>query len=890
MYYIYGVIKMSYWLLRTDFVSRDKGLKLTFFDDVKGRLISFRNDKSLPFVYTKLTKNDLMSYIVAIEDEEIRKMYYNENIRDLNTDNVEFKEGITKIDPFSRKTVKLNKIIFRKSYFRSTRKGTDLLKFLPEKFIYNDQIKYASQFLLETGLKMGMPYTLKDLSLKFDMTRMSNDNEEIEQIEVLKKYDEQIYDYFMPLFLADFPKISDYVISLDIEVDMDNKQALNPNNSGYPISSIAFYSKAQSKVFILSNETRGREKDDYDKFDWENCELEMFHSERELLFEAMKYLVGSPEIFVTGYNLDGFDFPYLRNRMKVMNLSFEDIEDNKVWKTSVAGTKMYNSMKIRNKFVIDLHSFFSNLSIKNYAFKNRYENLKLTTVTNALLGEEKYEFESSITDLSSYELAYYNYVDTKITYNLSVFDDEIVFRLMFMFQRLSLLDLESVNRRRISALINNFIETILHIKNMFTPNKHMMHGKSKKPLSKGKGKTRYKGAWVFNPEEHNTVGVWFDVVLTDFTSLYPSEIKERNICFTTLNCHHEECKSNKVPTLSHHICTKQKGVVPEAIGFIKDLRANYFKPKKDIGQNAIVEQALKVFINSIYGVLGDEVQYFFYLPAAESTTAWGYYDVNRLKDFVEQEIGLKVVAGDTDSIFIHNPTEEQLRKIINYSHEVLKIELEAEALLKGMVIYKKKNYIKIFNDRVTVMGMVAKKRNAVDFVKDCFAECVKEIGYLAKDNVEIVTVRITEIIIKYYKMLINETVFDNGFTLDNFKIKTQLGKELKDYDTKPLIVRVAYMLGDYINEKFEHQYLKTEEIIKAGRIIEYLYVSENIVRNEGKTPVLPIEMIGSYDKEKVLNYKKYSEIFLNNMDQLMVPFKINRNVVKNFGTTVDMFL
>jgi len=63
-----------------------------------------------------------------------------------------------------------------------------------------------------------------------------------------------------------------------------------------------------------------------------------------------------------------------------------------------------------------------------------------------------------------------------------------------------------------------------------------------------KGK-KYQGAKVIDP----IPGIHFGVVVVDFASLYPSIIKVWNISYETIDCIHEECKSNKLPGISHWV-------------------------------------------------------------------------------------------------------------------------------------------------------------------------------------------------------------------------------------------------------------------------------------------------------------------------------------------------
>ena len=59
--------------------------------------------------------------------------------------------------------------------------------------------------------------------------------------------------------------------------------------------------------------------------------------------------------------------------------------------------------------------------------------------------------------------------------------------------------------------------------------------------------------------------------------------------------------------------------------------------------------------------MGAEIFPLYFLPAAEATTAVGRHTI--LETIKKCEgIGIEVLYGDTDSLFIKNPTDEQFKK------------------------------------------------------------------------------------------------------------------------------------------------------------------------------------------------------------------------------------
>ena len=61
--------------------------------------------------------------------------------------------------------------------------------------------------------------------------------------------------------------------------------------------------------------------------------------------------------------------------------------------------------------------------------------------------------------------------------------------------------------------------------------------------------------------------------------------------------------------------------------------------------------------------MGAEIFPLYFLPAAEATTAIGRYTILETIKKCE-EMGVEVLYGDTDSIFIKNPSKQQIHNVI----------------------------------------------------------------------------------------------------------------------------------------------------------------------------------------------------------------------------------
>lgn len=152
-------------------------------------------------------------------------------------------------------------------------------------------------------------------------------------------------------------------------------------------------------------------------------------------------------------------------------------------------------------------------------------------------------------------------------------------------------------------------------------------------------------------------GLYRDVLVLDFKSLYPSII--RTFLIDPLGLHRglESTEADTVPGFLGARFHRQDHLLP---GIIDRLWAARDVAKQ--AKNAPMSQAIKILMNSFYGVLGSNLCRFFDPRLASSITLRGHQILNESRDFIEQQ-GYSVIYGDTDSVFVHaegHPAPSQL--------------------------------------------------------------------------------------------------------------------------------------------------------------------------------------------------------------------------------------
>ncbi|MHA2052962.1 MAG: 3'-5' exonuclease [Candidatus Hodarchaeales archaeon] len=402
----------------------------------------------------------------------------------------------------------------------------------------------------------------------------------------LKQYGDLLTN-FLPDFTQEIPNFP--IVSCDIETEYAENQIPQADDPKFRITCICF-SDNKDKSFSLVLEREGVNKGKYPDDKEFKSEVERFQDEPSLIKRAFEIINKYP-ICVT-FNGDNFDFPYLHERSKVL----------KVGKYSpIQWNRRNRETSLKNSIHLDLYRFYRNVAIKTYAFGNKYQEGNLDSIASALLGVGKVNLNKPISELTEWELIYYCDRDARITLDLLLFDNKTPLNLIFILSRITRTPINDLTRTSVSNWVQSLFYSEHRRKGYLIPNSEdiqKMKGvfRSSEAIIKGK---KYKGATVIDP----IPGIHFDVTVLDFASLYPSIIGTFNLSYETVLCSHQECKTNLVPQTNYWVCQKERGIIADTIGFIKDVRVQWLKPesKKESAQKeffGILEKSLKVLINA----------------------------------------------------------------------------------------------------------------------------------------------------------------------------------------------------------------------------------------------------------------------------------------------------
>ena len=143
-------------------------------------------------------------------------------------------------------------------------------------------------------------------------------------------------------------------------------------------------------------------------------------------------------------------------------------------------------------------------------------------------------------------------------------------------------------------------------------------------------------------------GLYENVVVLDFKSLYPSII--RTFAVDPLGL--ATAGSDAIPGFAGASFAREGHILPKLIRHLWEAR-DEAKERRDAARS----RAIKILMNSFYGVLGTPGCRFFSPKLASSITLRGHEIITESRAFIEER-GYAVIYGDTDSLFVHVDTDD----------------------------------------------------------------------------------------------------------------------------------------------------------------------------------------------------------------------------------------
>ena len=653
-------------------------------------------------------------------------------------------------------------------------------------------------------------------------------------------------------------------------------------------------------------------------------------NERELLQKFLFFWENAYPDVVTGWNICGFDLPYIINRIS-KNLGDSESKRLSIWKKITCRDYMVMDKQV---FDYDLYgiTILDYLELfKKFAFINT-ENNRLDTVAEEVLNEKKLEHD----EFETFKDFYTKDFNLFVRYNVQ--DCNLISR----FERkLSLIQLAftlayqaKVNPQDVyfqGRMWDGIIYNYLIRDKIVIPSKK----------NSGEKNSKFKGAHVKEPQ----IGKFKYVCSFDLASLYPSLIRTYNISPETLIQERNDKvsidgivkrKFNIKPEHSNYtICSNGSMYRKDTQGFLPKIMEKMFnersvykkkmlhaqslyeknptsKLEEEISTYKNYQQALKICLNSAFGSLGNQHFRFYDIRNAEAITysgqsviKWIERDLNSYLNRISGTVDIDLtLAMDTDSCFLNfepivnkifkdkNPSEEDvinfltkicdgvmqefIDKSFNELCEVTNayencLHMKREKICSSALWRKKKNYILNVWDNEGVRYSEPKiKMSGIEAVRTSTPSYCRTAIY---DAIKIIMNGDQDELIDYV-----EKVRKEFFSLSPEKISFPRGaSDVKKFESNisiytkntPIHIRGALLYNHYVKK---HNLVNKYSLINNGEKIKYIYLKKPNLIGENV-----ISFIQKFPKE--LKLDKYIDYDLQFEKSFLEPLRSLVNII-----------
>jgi len=401
------------------------------------------------------------------------------------------------------------------------------------------------------------------------------------------------------------------IMSLDIETAYDKDE----------LFSIAFVAKEYQRTLMIGNN--------------ENTDaIEFIADEKSLLERFIEWInIIDPDIFI-GWNVINFDFRFLQRKADQLRIPLNIGRNNTlaIWRKTQTETEHY-FLLIPGRVVLD---GIDTLKSATYQFRS----FSLEFVGNQLLGRGKLIQQDNNKDplykareikrlfhKDKVSLSKYNLEDCQLVWDIF----ELTNLIDFAIERARLTGLEMDRIGGSVAAFDNLYLPRLHRKGFIAPN----IGDYKDLLSA-------PGGYVMNSKP----GIYDSVLVLDYKSLYPSIILTFKVDPYARIAAKKQADHETIPGFDGATFSKNENILPDIIEQLWKARDEAKKHN-----NKALSQAIKIIMNSFYGVLGTAGCRIHDARLTSSITKRSHEIIKQTVKIIEQ-LGYPVIYGDTDSVFV----------------------------------------------------------------------------------------------------------------------------------------------------------------------------------------------------------------------------------------------
>jgi len=527
-------------------------------------------------------------------------------------------------------------------YFNTMRDSYQARQYLKEQGIkcYEDDFRPEERFLTERFITASMEFSYQDARQSYNSRERLNRKKYSHEFPIYhtnqcRPYVDEYFDDKGNRPVAGTNGISLDMVSLDIECSMQGE-----------LYSVGLYSKdkngqALQCILMIGDQFKLQSNSNtISDHEGEKIEQSMvwLENEKALLIALIKWLTTHDPDVIIGWNVVNFDFRLLQQRCDLYKIDFAIGRNGKSprWRTNLAQREQ-QFIEIAGRVVLDGIDL---LKTATYSFPS----FSLDNVANTLLGIGKKvdNVENRVAEIT------HNFHYDKLA--LAAYNLEDCRLVTLIFEHCHLLEFAMLRAQLTGLTLNRIGGSVAAFTNLYLPKLHRK-GYVAPNMGDGLQGLVSPGGYVMD----SIPGLYKNILVLDFKSLYPSIIRSFKIDPMGLI---EGLKSpnESIVGFDGAYFSREQHFLPDMITALWSERD---KAKKE--KNAALSQAIKIIMNSFYGILGSTGCRFFDPRLSGSITKRSHEILKTTQAWIETK-GYRVIYGDTDSIFVEAGAEKTLKE------------------------------------------------------------------------------------------------------------------------------------------------------------------------------------------------------------------------------------
>lgn len=672
---------------------------------------------------------------VVLLDKRFRPYFYALIARSHEDKAQQVAESIKRLSRSSSPIIDVT--ITTRKYFGQPRKVARITTIIPESVRdYREEVRKLEgvEDVLEADIRFAMRYLIDKNLYPFRLYKVQVEKDTSTQgFKVDNVY--KVVGDPIPVEEAGESRLLSELRVLAFDIEVYNEHG-SPNPARDPIIIIAVKTSNSEEVFTA------------EEFD-----------DKKPIMDFVEYMRKYDPDIVVGYNSNRFDWPYILERAHKLGIRV-DVTRRIGAEPSVS---VHGHVSIPGRLNVDLYDYAEEIhEVKVKTLDEVAEYLGVMSRNERVLIDwwqipEYWRSKEKRPMLVRYALD-----DVRSTLGLA----EKMLPFAIQLSRVTGVPLDQVGAMSVGFRLEWYLMRVAYERQELVPNRVEREEES------------YKGAIVLTPLK----GIHDNIAVLDFSSMYPNIMIKYNVGPDTILDDPRECEKYggcyTAPEVAHHFRKEPPGffklVLEQLLNARKSVRRQMEKLQPDTPEYRVLDErqkALKILANAAYGYMGWSGARWYSKRCAEAVTAWGRHLIQSAIEYA-RGLGLKVVYGDTDSLFVEYD-RSKIDKLVDYVTTKLGFEIKIDKIYKHVFFTEaKKRYVGLLEDgRVDIVGFEA--------VRGDWSELAKEVQWQVAEI--ILRTRGVSKAIEYVQSIVKQ-LREGLIPLEKLVIWKTLSKEIDEYE------------------------------------------------------------------------------------------------------------